>query len=216
MKGRSTKIYFKRKMEKDLKIFIAVFIAGLLMVGVFSFNTGVQADDKTQTLNLAVTSTITFNLATTTVALGTLTPGSAIISTTSCTITTNAANGWQLLVKRNNATATLMHSDLTTAFPDATAWNGSNANISPGSNLSFRVYQGGTTAGYNATWWGSDDAQGNAKWAGFPTASVNVATTTSYAASAATVVYGFRVDAPATQKTGTYTGGITLTALAQI
>ena len=204
-------------MEKDLKIFITVFLAGLIMVGIFSFNSGVQADDKSQTLNLTVTSTLTFNLATSTIALGTLTPGTAIISTTTCTITTNAANGWQLLVKRNSATSTLMHSDGTTAFPDATAWNGSdNATISPGSNLSFRVYSGGTTAGYNSSWWGTDDS-GNAKWAGFPpTTSVNIAVATGYSASAATVTYGFRVDAPATQKTGSYTGQITLTALAQL
>jgi len=204
-------------MEKDLKIFITVFLAGLIMVGIFSFNSGVQADDKSQTLNLTVTSTLTFNLATSTIALGTLTPGTAIISTTTCTITTNAANGWQLLVKRNSATSTLMHSDGTTAFPDATAWNGSdNATISPGSNLSFRVYQGGTTAGYNSTWWGNADESGTAKWAGFPVTSVNIAVATGYSASAATVTYGFRVDAPTTQKTGTYTGNITLTALAQL
>lgn len=201
-------------MEKDLKIFIAVFTAGLIMVGIFSFGPRVQADDKSQTINVTVTTTLTFNIATDTIALGTLTPGTPIIATTSCTVETNSGTGWQLSAKRNDANSTLdLNTDESMDFPDATAWNGSNSTETPGANLSFRVYQTGTTpAGlYSATYWGTNDS--SPKWAGFPSASVAIASLNSYQTGTQTVVYGFRIDAPSTQASGAYSGSITLTAV---
>lgn len=191
------------------------------IVGFFVFGVPapkmVEAATQGQTVSLSVTSTITFSVGSPTVSLGTLTPGAAITATTSASVSTNAANGWTLSIKRDDASSTLdMTTDATTDFPDYTAWNYSspNSNTTPGANLSFRVMSVGTdVALYNSTWWGSDDTT-NAKYAGFPTTSQTIATIGSYVSSNQTVVYKFRADAPATQKTGSYDGAVTLTALA--
>lgn len=203
-------------MKNDIKIFILVGIVALVLMGVFSLPTSItKADDKSQTISVTVTTTLTFNLATTTVPLGTLTPGTPIIATTSCSVQTNSSGGWQLSVKRDDANSTLdLDSNPSIDFPDATAWNGSNSSDTPGANLSFRVYQTGTTPSglYNSSYWGTNDS--SPKWAGFPASSVAIASINTYQSSTQTVVYGFRIDAPATQASGAYSGSITLTALA--
>ena len=197
-------------MKSDLKIFILVGVVSLALAGILSFST-TKADDQAQTINLTVTTTLTFSLATGTVSLGTLTPGTPITATTSCYVTTNSGSGWQLSVKRNNADYTLKNGS--NGLPDYTAWNGSNSTSTPGAKLSFRVYQTGTTPSglYNTTWWGTNDS--SPLWAGFPTVSQAIASTNSYQSGQQTVVYGFRVDAPADQPSGAYSGNITLTAL---
>jgi hypothetical protein len=201
-------------MKSDLKIFILVGVISLALAGILSFPTNqAQATDQSQTINLTVTTTLTFSLATGTVSLGTLTPGTPIIATTSCNVTTNSSAGWQLSVKRNNADYTLKKDGTGAGLPDYTAWNGSNSTSTPGATLSFRVYQTGTTPSglYNTGWWGTNDS--SPLWAGFPTASQAIASINSYQSGQQTVVYGFRVDAPADQPSGAYSGNITLTAL---
>ena len=176
---------------------------------------------STQTIMLTVTSTITLTLATSTVNLGTLTPGSPNTATTSLSVTTNEYNGWYLSVKRDDAASTLNMNGAAVpniTFPDATAWtyaapNGTTAAL-VGANLSFRVYQTGTDAAlYSAALWGADDTAPNALLAGFPTASQRIAGVSSYVGAAQPVVYGFRADAPGTQQSGVYSGTITFTAL---
>lgn len=170
------------------------------------------------TLSTNVQAAITLTLATTSVPLGNLTPGTPLFATTSATIATNNATGMTFAVNRNNnPTTTLVHSDTSTTFPDATAWNGSNATTTNliGANLHFKVANTGTDAGlYNSTFWGPNDTDGasNAKYAGFPTSLQTIAATSSYIGSNQTVVSRYRIDAPATQKTGAYSGGITYTA----
>ncbi|MGB9847750.1 MAG: hypothetical protein ACPLKV_00845, partial [Minisyncoccia bacterium] len=135
-------------MKNDIKIFILVGVVSLILAGIFSLpnSSTIKADDKNQTISVTVTSTLTFNLATTSIPLGTLTPGTPIIATTTSTVITNSGSGWQLSVKRDDATSTLdLDADPNVDFPDATAWNGSNSSDTPGANLSFRVYQTGTT-----------------------------------------------------------------------
>ncbi len=202
-------------MKNDVKIFILVGLVVLSSALVNQFYKIAQASDQSQTIQVTVTTTLTFSLATNTVTLGVLTPGTPIIATTSCSVTTNSNSGWQLSVKRDDATSTLdLDTDETIDFPDATAWNGSNSSDNPGANLSFRVYQTGTTPSglYNSTYWGTNDS--SPKWAGFPTASQDIASIGSYQSGTQTVVYGFRIDAPSSQPSGAYSGSITLTALA--
>ncbi len=170
-----------------------------------------------QTLTATVLQTITLTLGTSTVPLGSLTPGAPVFATTSLTIASNSSAGVTLAVNRNSVTSTLVHSDTTTTFPDATAWNGSNSTTTNlvGANLHFKVAQTGTDAGlYSSTFWGPNDTDGasNAKYAGFPSASQTIASNASYVASNQTIVSRYRMDAPATQKSGSYSGGITYTA----
>ncbi|MCX6781706.1 MAG: hypothetical protein NTW66_01090 [Candidatus Magasanikbacteria bacterium] len=179
------------------------------------------SDSKTQTIVLSVTSTITLTLATSTVNLGTLAPGTPLSATTSLSVTTNDGNGWNLQVMRDDATTTLNLNGTSTpdtTFPDATAWAYATPNATTsanvGANLSFRIFQTGTDAAlYNASWWGADDTAPNALFAGFPATNQQLATIASYVGSAQAVAYGFRADAPGTQPGGTYSGTVTFTAI---
>lgn len=199
-------------------IILSLVVFGLVFSGadfnVFKMIPRVDALTQGQNISVSVTSTISFTVATSTIALATLTPGTPVTATTSCETSTNNAGGWTLSAKRDDATSTMdLTTDETVDFPDATAWNGSNSSGTPGTNLSFRVYQTGTGSGlYSTTWWGTTDA--SPLYAGFPTASQSIATIATYVSSAQTAVYGLRADAPSTQKTGSYAGAITLTALA--
>lgn len=207
-------------MKKYIPYFIvfSLIVFGLIFSGadfnVFKMNSRVDAAIQGQTVSVSVTSTISFTVATSTIALSTLTPGTPVTATSSCQTATNASGGWTLSIKRDDADSTMdLTTEATTNFPDATAWNGSNSSGTPGANLSFRVYQTGTDAGlYSSTWWGTNDS--SPLYAGFPTANQSIATIATYSGSNQNVVYGLRADAPATQKTGSYDGAITLTALA--
>jgi len=207
-------------MKKYISYFVVFgsIILGLVFSGadfnVFEMGSRVDAAVQGQTVSVAVTSTISFTVATSTITLNTLTPGTPVTATTSCETATNNAGGWTLSIKRDDADSTMdLTTDAANNFPDATAWNGGNSSGTPGANLSFRVYQTGTDAGlYSTTWWGTNDA--SPLYAGFPTANQSIATIATYSSSNQTVIYGLRADAPATQKTGSYDGAITLTALA--
>lgn len=169
------------------------------------------------TLSTSVQAAITLTLATGTVPLGNLTPGTPIFATTSASVDTNNATGLTFQVNRNSATSTLLHTDAATTFPDQTAWNGSNATTTNilGANLHFKVAATGTDAGlYSSGFWGNNDTDGagNARYAGFPTAATTIASNATYVGSTQTIVSRYRINAPATQKTGTYSGGITYTA----
>lgn len=200
-----------------------VFAAIVLVVGFMVENGGAiksaqasTSTSTTQTINLTVNEVITLSLASGTLNLPALTPGNAVTATTSATVTTNAASGWQFDISRNSATSTIASGTIT--FPDATPFNGSNAtsvaNLSnSGQVLAFRAYQTGTSAGiYSTGIWGASDATPN--WAGFPTSTITAVSTSSYTGTAQTIVYGVYANAPATQVATNYTGSITITAIA--
>ena len=207
-------IYFMRRKLLSFIVLMAMFTAysGYLNLGVAK----AAEDSEQQTIVLYVTSTITLTLATSTINLGTLTPGTPVNGNTSLTVTTNDHNGFNLQVKRDDTDSTLdLDADGTVNFPDATAWNYSapNATTSPevGANLSFRLMVAGTDAALqNTGFWGTDGAK---LWAGFPTTNQRVTGISSWVGAAQNVAYEFRADAPATQESGQYTGTITFTAI---
>ncbi len=198
--------------------FMAVVLFGPPISGILIPQAAGQVSTSTgQTITLSVNQVITLTLSTSTLGLGSLTPGTAVSATSSATVTTNSATGWSLRINRASATSTIASG--TIAFPDATQWNGSNATSSNfiGANMHFRVFQSGTTAGlYNSTLWGPNDTDGtgNSMYAGFPTASSSyVATTSTYSGANQVVVMKVRADAPGTQQATNYTGNITITAI---
>lgn len=168
-------------------------------------------------LTTNVQTAITLTLATGTVPFGNLIPGTPVVATTSASILTNNSTGVTLQANRDTAGQTLLHTDATTAFPDATVWNGSNSSqltTAVGANLHFKVGFTGTDAGlYNSTFWGPNDTDGaaNAKYAGFPVTGQTIASNAGYVATTQTVVLRNRIDAPTTQKSGAYSGGVTYT-----
>lgn len=209
---------FRKITAETLVSFSILAALTIFMMGGISFplinNVFAQVSTSTsQTINLTVNQTITLSLSTSTISLGSLTPGVAVSASSSATVATNSANGWNLKVNRNSATSTLASSTSIT-FPDATAWNGSNGTTSPGATLAFKVANTGTDAGlYSSTNWGATDVDGVAKYAGFPTAATTVASTNTYAGTNQIIVLRVRADAPATQQATNYTGTITITAI---
>jgi len=130
-----------------------------------------------------------------------------------------AYNGYNLSVNREDATSTLNLNGTSTPdviFPDETEWNptgSGNATSSPDNNLSFRVWQDGTTSNYDSTWWGASDASGTAKYAGFPSIMQQFMNCSSCNFGSTDTIIGYRVSAPVSQMTGVYLGMITITAL---
>jgi len=166
---------------------------------------------------------LTLELSTSTVDLGVLTPGVAVTATSTATvIVTGATTGYNLQVKRDDATSTLdLSTDGTIDFPDYTAWDptgNGNATTTPGSTFSFRVQSTttGTTSNYNSTWWGANDTDGTAKYAGFPSGSQIIMNCNTGGTCNDGTTYTqtkYRANSPLNQKTGSYNGTITYTAL---
>ncbi|HRY36623.1 MAG TPA: hypothetical protein P5230_01930 [Candidatus Magasanikbacteria bacterium] len=129
-------------------------------------------------------------------------------------------SGYNLSVKREDPTSTLdMITNQVNDFPDYTSWNPSgsgNATTTPGNNLSFRVKQTGTTSNFNSAWWGSDDTILNAKYGGFPAINSQFMQCLTCNWGTTVTVIDYRASAPLDQKSGSYDGVITITALANI
>ncbi len=204
------------KVVSAIAFFMAiVLLGGGSLVGVQNAHAQVSTSTN-QTINLTVNQTITLTLSSATLNLSSLTPGVPVSATSSATVSTNSATGWNLKVNRVSAPSTLASSSIT--FPDFTAWNGSNSTTTDliGANLHFRVMQTGTLAGlYSSTFWGTTDTDGaaGAKYGGFPTTAQTIASTSTYTGTAQTVIMKVRADAPATQQATNYTGQVTVTAI---
>jgi hypothetical protein len=166
---------------------------------------------------------ISLTVSPSTVTLPGLSPGVPVTATTTVTVITSGANnGYFLQINRNSATSTLASSSI--SFPDAAVWNPlnttcasgvGNATTVPGQNFSFRVASTGTTASYCSFWWGTTDTS-TAMYAGVPAAGATIVNSTNAqsqnGSTAVSIIY--RVDAPATTTITTYTGNITVTAIA--
>ena len=155
----------------------------------------------------------------TSVSFGVVTP--LVPSFASATITVHmvgARHGYFLQAQRDSSTSTMsLTTERAVAFPDAASWNPAgpgNATATPGENLSFRVMQSGTTANYNSTWWGADDGEGSAMYAGFPYSAQQVMVCPACNFGMFDTVLGYKATPPLSQKNGTYDGTITITALA--
>ena len=189
----------------------AVFIS-IIIVGVFGIFQAIEIKGATTsqvTLSTTVDSTLDVSCGAPG-SFGTLTPGTPAVVTTTCATTTNAANGYYLSLKRDDATGTLKNGS--NYIADKTAWTSATPNgaVWSGTGIGFRVKTTGTTAGlYSSTYWGTDDTAPNAKYAGLPSAYDKIANLATYSASATSAVVEFKVDVPATQAAGSYSGTAT-------
>ena len=138
-------------------------------------------------------------------------------------LVTGATSGYTLSIQRNSATSTIASG--TIAFPDYTPWGPSgstcasgegNGTTTPGNTFSFRVASSGTTANYCSFWWGASDSGGTAIYAGVPTTTQIIVNSTSSASQngTTTVTILYSADAPTSQEATNYTGGVTITAIA--
>ncbi len=169
---------------------------------------------------------ITLTLSTTTINFGSFSPGMIATATNTLTVETNNPTGFILKVTRDFTTSTMTLAGLanaTNTIPDQTAWNSTgNGNATTTANLdgngrvlAFRVrYSGTNTSNYNSTWWGIDDTDANAKFAGFPPPSSETNTIvnrTSSSSPATDTVIFYRLNVPDNQYIGSYSGTITYT-----
>lgn len=152
--------------------------------------------------------------------LGITVPGLASYSFSTATVNmVGWSKGYNLQIKRDDAVTTLNLNGVAApniTFPDATVWNpagAGNANIAPGDNLSVRVREIGTNSNFDSSWWGANDTSGTAKYAGFPTASQQIMNCPICKFGSFDTVLEYRASVPLSQTNGSYSGGITLTAL---
>ena len=147
-----------------------------------------------------------------TIEFGTITPGTPITQSLTCTVSTNSTNGYTLTTQRNTATAT-MSKDATHYITDRTNWDPQNPNATlwqtHDTGLAFTVYS--STANKNNTWWGTgttyDDT--NNRYAGIPQTAQSIMTTPTYSATPTETHIGYKLDVPTTQQTGIYSGIVT-------
>ena len=189
----------------------SAIIASLVVVAVFGVMQAMETKGATTAqvnLSVAVSPAISVSCPDPS-AFATLTAGTPVATTATCTTTTNAANGYILQVKKDNTT-TLASGGNT--ISDKTAWNHSSPNSAlwSGTGLGFRVKKTGTTTdGYSSTWWGTDDTAPNALYAGLPGSYDTIANDGTYSSSPTTAAVEFKVDVTSGQAAGTYTGTAT-------
>jgi len=205
-------------MIKVLKsTFLITLLFGLLW-GLFLEPCPIKAGEEGVTLQTNVQSYLAVSIDSSTVDMGNLQTGTPVSGNTIITTTTNNSSGYQIQAKRDNADYTLKQG--ASYISDKTAWDPTtnsgdgNAVVWTGTGLALRIQQTGTTSTYNSAWWGSDDTSSNAKFTGFPSSSAQVMNHTSYSETATATKIGYKIDVPSTQATGGYTGGITLSVVA--
>lgn len=202
-----------------IRLFVVCSLCGILSVlsGVFLLANDADAATDTVSLSTSVQEYLTFSITSgDTVSFGNLTPGTPICHATGsiASVTTNAANGYTMGLHDGVASpdSCLVHTDTTThiakyagtiAVP--TSWTGTG--------LGITMYAADT--GKEAAWGtGTTVCDANNKYAGVPETATTAHTVTGYHSSADTSSWGWKLDAPATQKTGSYSGNVTFTATA--
>ena len=149
-----------------------------------------------------------------------LIPGIPQSNTTTCTVTTNDAEGYNLSIADDRGSSnTLYHATLSASpdgqIQDKTPWDptgSGNAQAWTGDGMGFGILSSEATK--NSTWWGTgntcDDT--NQLYAGFPNTDQNILEHTSYTNTATDTEICYRINVPSTQIAGEYTGSVTYTA----
>ena len=206
---------------KRILFYVAIPTVAFVLLSFF-VNLGIENDSSAATdtvsLETDVSAAMTFSITTgDTVDFGTLTPGTPILAPSSGTIatcTTSAANGYTLGLHDGVAStdSALLHTDASTRIADyagtigtPTSWTGTGLGITLFAADINKEAKWGTGTTYN-------DA--NNKYAGIPETATTAHTVTGYHAGADTSSWAFELDAPSSQKTGTYSGSVTFTATA--
>ena len=206
-------------------------LAAAIDSGVYCFrvtNAGVPVNYLYTTYpeaTLTNTTSLTFVLDGSSQVFPTLTPGTLVATTSILYVNTNNSSGFNVTVLRNNGSATLLHTtDSGVSIPDKTVWSpGGNcasagnatASTTEPNTLEFRVRQAGTDSGnYCSAWWGMADTTATALFAGFPSSAQQIINRSSASTPTTTAVVLYNINVPQSQKTGSYSGDVTYTAVA--
>lgn len=171
-------------------------------------------------------------------AFPSLTPGTARFATSTVSVSTSNGTGWSVSlygVDRVTGNTTMdLTTDASVGITDQTEWISGLATTSAGNAvriaslinsgdvLAFRVMTASGTVSFRAsTWWGSTDAYSdnvNTLWAGIASTTNtrknigNSSISSGGSPVLSTVLY--YLDVPSTQQTGSYTGDVVYTAVA--
>ncbi|HOW60902.1 MAG TPA: hypothetical protein P5548_04360 [Candidatus Moranbacteria bacterium] len=190
-----------------MKKFLFLTIAAFAFVIVVAPASAAVSDTCEVDLTAYVGENIDLACSVTSVDLGTVVPGTPVVGSSSCTVTTNADLGYDLLVRQDtpltdNESNTIAAYAGTIGTP--TAWTGTG--------LGFSVYA--STATKDAKWGSASTCTTGAanNYAGFPGTSAIIMDHDSYSATATTTDICYKLDVPSTQESGAYAGQVTYTA----
>jgi hypothetical protein len=187
---------------------------------------GVPIATSSEVTATPVAPTLTFIVDSGSQSFPPLTPGALSATSSILTATTNNASGFNITLARQNSASTtlLLSGEPGIQLPDKTDWTAPGATTTPGpatasttqpQTLQFRLWKAQTDLpNYSTTWWGSDDTQNNALFAGIPSTTQAIANRSTPAAATTTLRVLYNVSVPTTQKSGTYTGSVVYSAVA--
>lgn len=213
-------------MFRSKHLIVFLFVSGLIILFPICRTNAANATD-TESVSLTATVNDYIALATKsggTIALGAFLPGTPTCSNTATVmgVTTNAANGYTLGLSDDQALAdgqlvtdSSLHQG-TVYIPDFSTGTLAAPVVwgTPGTNRGLGV---GLFAADNTgkeIVWGTGTAVCDAlnKYAPIPKTAATGHTLTGYHAAEDTSSWGWKIDVPATQKTGAYAGTVTFTA----
>ena len=204
------------------KLYFAVLIGLFIAVCAVTFyylKSEAQFDAHNITLSTDVQTAIAMSVSSNTYAFGNLTSGTPKRGSAGidADVTTNASNGYTLGISDGVAggNSCLLHTDTTTRIIDyvstialPTLWNSGTDR-----GLGATVYAADTTKEVK---WGAGTAYDDVlnKYAGVPQTATTIHTSAGFKTGADTTSVAFIVDVAADQKSGVYSGDVTLTATA--
>ena len=211
------------KNIKPMKIFTIFILLWVLSIAiVLSNNKLTKAATDNVAVSTAVQASLSFSItAGDTVAFGPLTAGVPIAAPNTGTIasvTTNASNGYTIGVSDGvvGSNSALLHTDTTTRITDVTSGDITTPALwGSSTGLGITMFAADTTP--EAKWCNDvctsyNDADN--KYAAIPETATTAHTVTGAVVGANTSSWAFKLDVPADQKTGNYSGNVTFTATA--
>lgn len=214
-----------QKQDINLAI-ISVLAAVLVFAGIYAN----RAYGEPVSLSVTVNTTSTFTSSTNNFPA--LTPGTYVKATTTLSVATNTTGGWYIELngdERATGNTTMdLSTDTSVGLTDDTEWIPGSATTSAGNAttitagddiLAFRAMSASGSLPFRSTaWWGTSDAEFNAGqlWAGFSSTTatnerIGQVSSGDYQSTTQLISVQYYLDAPATQQTGSYTGGLTYT-----
>lgn len=177
-----------------------------------------EAATDTVSLTANVTGALTLGLSSASYSFGDLTPGTPVRGSSGIDINveTSSANGYTLAVHDSiaGANSALLHTDTTTRIADYSSLIASPTTWNNGTDtgLGFTAYSAETSKEIK---WGSGTTYNDANntYAGVPQNATVFHTSPNYKAGVDTTSISFILDVPVDQKTGSYSGIVTVTAL---
>lgn len=152
-----------------------------------------------------VNTAINLTVDSSTVNLGTVTPGTPVEGQSVLTVTTDSWGGYDLNVNEDH---NMTHTDAITTIPDYSCSMASPC-LWTGVGLGFTIKSG---TGVDAKW----GTNPNYEYAYFPETPTNLHEKTGFSSGGDVTTIGYKVDTAASQKAGQYSNTITYTAVTKL